>query len=188
MSPLLRLLLPTVLLFTPALLRAQAGPFPEFYAKAMADLAAAKEPYQRWCALGRAAKESFNQGHDEEAKAFAEELEQLAPKYEKDWNYGNALQDFNLVLGRLALRTDDVNAAAVRLLAAGHSPGSPQMNTFGPNMALARDLLLRGEKAVVLQYFELCRGFWQLHHGKLDAWRKDVEEGRIPEFGGNLLY
>jgi len=32
-----------------------------------------------------------------------EELERLAPKYRKDWNYGNAVQDFNLVLGRLAL-------------------------------------------------------------------------------------
>jgi hypothetical protein len=39
----------------------------------------------------------------------------------------------------------------------------------------------------VLEYFELCRKFWS-DHGKLDEWREDVEVGRMPEFGGNLIY
>ena len=135
---------------------------PASYDKAMIELKTAKDDYSRWCALGHAAKESLNQGHDAEAKSLAEELERLAPQYPKDWNYGNAVQDFNIVQGRLALKAGDVEAAKKRLLAAGHSPGSPQMNSFGPNMTLARDLLAKGEKAVVLEYFDLCKKFWKL--------------------------
>ena len=63
-----------------------------------------EEQYTQWCALGGAAKASLNKGDDRAAKASAEELARLAPKYPKDWNYGNAVQDANVVLGRLALK------------------------------------------------------------------------------------
>ena len=158
------------------------------YEKAMAELKSSKDEVSRFYALNDAAKESLNQGREADAKSFAEELERLAPKYRKDWNYGNAVQDFNLVLGRLALKTGDVETAKKRLIAAGHSPGSPQMDTFGPNMSLANDLLSKGEKAVVLEYFELCRKFWEMEGGKLKQWKKDVERDRIPDFGANLDY
>ena len=176
------------LALSPALLHAEPKPSVEAYKKAMSELAAAKDSYARWCALGHAAKESFNQGHDEEAKALAQEMQDLAPAYKKDWNYGNAVQDFNLVLGRLALKSGDIDAARDHLLAAGRSPGSPQMDSFGPNLTLARDLLATGDKAIVLEYFELIRKFWKLDYGKLDQWKKDIEESRSPDFGANLLY
>ncbi len=165
----------------------QAAPSTE-YLKAIAKLKGAKDEYSRWCALNAAAKESIEEGNDAEAKSYAEELQGLAPKYTKDWNYGNAIQDINLVLGRLALKAGDVESAKKHLLAAGASRGSPQMDTFGPNMTLARDLAAKGEKAVVLEYFELCRKFWEMHDGKLDEWKKDVEQGRAPNFGANLDY
>jgi hypothetical protein len=160
----------------------------EDYNKAMSELKAAKDQYGRWCALNAAAKESFNQGHDEDAKSFAEELERIAPIYKTDWNYGNAVQDFNLVLGRLALKADDLETARQRLIASVQSKGSPQMNSFGPNVTLAKDLLARGDKAIVLEYLELCRKFWQLERGRLDQWKKDIEEDRVPDFGANLVY
>ena len=75
-----------------------------------------------------------------------------------------------------------------RLLEAGKSPGSPQMDTFGPNMSLARDLVEKGERETVLQYFELCRKFWKLGQDRLDQWTKDVRAGQMPDFGANLLY
>src|SRR4051812_21243572 len=165
-----------------------AGSDSASYDKAMAALKSAKDDYSRWCALGHATKESLNQGHDAEAKSLAEELERLAPQYPKDWNYGNAIQDFNIVLGRLALKAGDVEAAKKHLLAAGDSPGSPQMNSFGPNMTLAKELLAKGEKTVVLEYFDLCKKFWKLENGKLEEWKKDIEQGRGPDFGANLVY
>jgi hypothetical protein len=151
-------------------------------------LKATTDEYSRWCALGAAAKESVETGHDADAKAHAEELERWAPKYRHDWNYGNAIQDLNIVLGRLALEAGDMQAADNYLLAAGHSPGSPQMDSFGPNMSLAKELLAKGQTDVVFQYFELCRKFWEMDYGKLDEWKRDVGQGRTPDFGANLLY
>ena len=62
------------------------------------------------------------------------------------------------------------------------------MNSFGPNMSLASDLLEKGEREVVLEYFELCRKFWQLDMGRLDKWSQEIKSGTIPNFGANLVY
>ena len=57
---------------------------------------------------------------------------------------------------------------------------------YGPNMSLAKDLLEKGERQVVLDYFALCRRFW--NYGRLDDWSQQVKEGKIPDFGANLVY
>lgn len=142
----------------------------------------------RFYALDGAAKESFNSGKIDDARNFATELLQLAPQFKGNWNYGNAIQDGNLVLGRIAVRDGHINEANQYLLAAGASPGSPQMNSFGPNMSLAKDLLAKGQTNTVLQYFSLCRSFWSMDYGKLSQWSNDVASGRSPDFGANLVY
>jgi len=143
---------------------------------------------ERFYELGHIAKDAFNAGKFEVAKQSADELLSMAPSYPRDWNYGNAIQDGNLVLGRLALKAGRLDEAKQRLLAAGNSPGSPQMDSFGPNMSLANDLLDKGERDVVLEYFDLCRKFWALGQPKLDEWTADVKSGTRPNFGANLLY
>ena len=150
---------------------------------ALHDLAKAKNEKQRFHALDGAAKESFVAGQIEEARNYAQELMTLTPKYKGDWNYGNAIQDANLVLGRIALREGNTGAAKKHLLAAGKSPGSPTMDSFGPNMTLAKD-----ERDTVLVYFMLCRKFWKMDYGKLDKWMQEVMDGKTPDFGANLLY
>ena len=155
---------------------------------AVKKLAAAKTQNERFYALNAAAKESFNGGKVEDARKYAQELMDLLPQFQGDWNYGNAVQDANLVLGRIALREGNVEEAKRRLIEAGKSPGSPQMNSFGPNMSLAEDLLKKGERQVVLDYFALCRKFWKMDYGKLALWSKEVKAGRIPDFGANLVY
>jgi hypothetical protein len=142
----------------------------------------------RFYALNVAAKGSFNAGKYDDASRYATELLTMAEKYPKDWNYGNAIQDGNLVLGRLAVRDGRLDEAKQLLLAAGRSKGSPQMDSFGPNMSLAKDLLEKGERDTVLQYFELCRKFWNMDYGKLDQWRDEVKAGKVPSFGANLVY
>ncbi|MFI5782966.1 type IV pilus biogenesis/stability protein PilW [Nocardia sp. NPDC051570] len=134
------------------------------------------------------AKDSFNAGQIEDARRYAQELLALAPTYPSDWNYGNALHDGNMVLGRIAAREGRLDDAERYLLAAGATPGSPQLDSFGPNMSLAKDLLDKGRRRVVLEYFELCRKFWEMEDGKLDTWRTQVENGQIPDFRANLLY
>jgi tetratricopeptide (TPR) repeat protein len=156
--------------------------------KAKQKLAVAAAGEDRFCALDDVAKESFVAGRIEDARKYATELLTLAPDYESNWNYGNAIQDGNLVLGRIAVREGRLEEAKQYLLAAGKSKGSPQMDSFGPNMSLAKDLLEKGERDSVLQYFELCRKFWTMDYGKLDDWRQEVKAGKIPKFGANLVY
>jgi hypothetical protein len=86
------------------------------------------------------------------------------------------------------VRNGQIEQAKKYLLEAGKSPGSPQMDSFGPNMSLAKDLLEKGERDTVLQYFDLCRKFWKMDYGKLDQWSNEVKAGEIPDFGANLIY
>jgi hypothetical protein len=156
--------------------------------RALRELSVARTDEERFYALDDAAKESIVLGHSKEAEGYANELLALASQYRKNWNYGNAIQDGNIVLGRIAVREGRIADARHFLEEAGKSPGSPQMNSFGPNMSLAKDLLEAGEKGAVLSYFEACRKFWELHENRLDAWSADVKAGRTPDFGPNLVY
>jgi tetratricopeptide (TPR) repeat protein len=156
--------------------------------RATNELAKANSPEERFYALNDAAKESFVAGRTDDARKYAQEILALLPKFKGDWNYGNAVQDGNLVLGRIAVREGRVDEAKRYLIEAGKSPGSPQMNSFGPNMSLAKDLLEKGERDVVLEYFELCRKFWKMGQEDLDQWTSDVRTGKVPDFRANLVY
>lgn len=131
------------------------------------------------------AKTAFAAGLNDDAKTYATKLldEDVA-----GWNRGNRIHHGNLILGRIALSDGNVDEAKSRLLLAGKTTGSPQLNSFGPNMQLAKELLERGEPDVVLEYFELCKKFWTSQRRKLEQWADDVKSKRIPEFGGNLVY
>lgn len=151
-------------------------------------LAATRSPDDRWTALGDAAMLTAQHGDPDQAEAYAKELLQLAGPKESDWNYGNAIHHGNLALGFVALRRGDVAGAKTFLLEAGKTPGSPQLNSFGPNMSLAKALIERGEGEVVLQYFAQCEVFWETHDGDLAKWAELVKEGVVPDFGAHLHY
>lgn len=142
----------------------------------------------RYNQLSDAAKAAFCAGEIEKAESYAKELLDLAVETGSGWNYGNAVHHGNLVLGRIALKKDKIEEAETYLLRAGRTPGSPQLNSFGPNMQLASELLERGRKESVLQYFDLCKKFWAMPRGKLDLWKQQVEKGETPNFGGNMKY
>lgn len=156
--------------------------------RGVAALKAATNQRDRFYALGAAAKEAFANGNFADAKGYADELVVLTPQYKGDWNYGNAIQDANLVLGRLSVREGKINAAKKYLKESEKSPGSPQMNSFGPNVSLAKDLLEKGEKKAVLEYFAACKKFWSMGQDKLADWTALTKAGRIPDFGPNLIF
>lgn len=140
----------------------------------------------RFYRLVELAKAAFDAGATEKAAAYSHELLDAAGRYTTDWNYGNAIYYGNWVLGRIALQQDDAARAGEYLLRAGATPGSPQLNSFGPNMKLAQELLEKGQRAVVLRYFGLCVKFWKLDEGRLAAWTGTVKAGGVPDFGVNL--
>jgi len=159
------------------------------FVRALEKLAGAKSEFDRYLALGDAAKGEFIFGRSEQARNYATEWLSLDEKFKGEpWRDGSATHDANLVLGRVAAQEDRLDEAKQYLLEAGKSTGSPMLGSFGPNMSLARDLLQRGEQETVLQYFDLCRKFWQVGNEKLTQWSEEVKAGRMPDFGANLLY
>jgi hypothetical protein len=110
-----------------------------------------------------------------------------------NWDYGNVVHEMNQVLGRAALRAGDLDEARRALLAAGATPGSPQLDSFGPDFALARELLRKGEKDVVIQYLDLVGKFWARadttvpqhnesaarHAALLAKWKQEIREGKV---------
>lgn len=146
------------------------------------------EGIERFYGLKAAAQVAFDAGDLNTAENYANELLADAPSYPKDWNYGNAIYSGNMLLGRVALRRDK-NVALARnlLIASGKTPGSPQLNSFGPNMSLAKDLLVAGERDTVLEFFGES-SFWNQKFSKLDQWAATVKGGGEPDFGANLRY
>ena len=158
------------------------------YTRAKTELNSADTKLERFYGLTDIALTSYEVGKLKEAKEYADELLLLAPLYKSDWNYGNAIHKGNIVLGRLAVSNNEIEEAKKYLLKAGNTPGSPQLNSFGPNMTLAKDLLEKSENSTVIQYLELCRNFWEMGRDQLDFWIIQINKGKIPEFGANMLY
>jgi tetratricopeptide (TPR) repeat protein len=143
-------------------------------------LLAAKGPVEAALAEAR-----FIKGDLTKAKADAETaLTKLDPKKDS-WNHGNLVFALHQLLGRIALAQGDVKAAAAQLIVSGKTPGSPQLNSFGPGMALALDLLGKGERAAVIEYLDLCAKFWSPGRSKMPAWKAQIEKGETPDFGPN---
>jgi hypothetical protein len=165
----------------------------------------------RYALLAGAAKLAVKASALDDAQAYAIELLNSATD-PKDWNYGNAIFFGNMVQGQVALRRGDLETARSRLLSSGNTPGSPQLNSFGPNMSLARDLLTDGAEVpiaglarraarlprpnvtssdarqTVVEFFDLCRVFWTMGGDRLQQWSQQVRAGVVPDFGSNLYY
>jgi hypothetical protein len=154
-------------------------------ARAPKDLAtaeSAKTEEELFYALPSAAMAAYILDKHSRAKEFAERTLELAPLFQGNWNYGNAVHFSHSVLGLLALVDGNVAGAAEQLKKAGATPGSPQLNTFGPTMLLAKQLLRCGESEPVLSYFQQCRSFWTMGSVWLELWETKVREGHIPNF------
>lgn len=125
------------------------------------------------------------------AKKYAKAREYATAALDNDqegWNKGNRTHFGHLVLGRVALVEGNVEEAKFRLIAAATIQGSPQLNSFGPDMSLAAKLLEAGEKDVVLKYFELCAMFWESGKDELADWTALVTFDRMPDFSMNLEF
>ena len=152
----------------------------------------ARSEISRCWLLPDVAASAFENGEYERARRIAAEMVVRAtPPVAHPWedcNRGNSIHQGHMILGKVALKRGNVSAAKRELLLAGQTPGSPQLDSFGPNMSLARELLERGERDTVLAYFDECGTFWKGYLSKLGGWRKTVKAGGIPNFGANLYY
>jgi len=143
---------------------------------------------QRREALSRAAKAAYFLGDTPRACTLAEESLKVAESLKGTWSYGNAIHDANLVLGLAALDEKDVERAESYLLAAGLTPGSPNLNSFGPNTTLAKRILELGRVESVLRYLEACSVFWECGKLYLENWPVLIRAGKSPNLMVNMYY
>lgn len=96
---------------------------------------------------------------------------------------GNIVYRMNQVRGRVALRHGRHDEAIRFLHQAGETPGSPQLNSFGPQLYLARELLAAGEVQVVRAFLGGLRRFWIGPDAEafiVDAMAA-IDDGRVPD-------
>lgn len=134
------------------------------------------------------AKTAFNAGAFSKAEIYAKELLALAKSHSEDPSYGDAVHDGNMVLGRLALRQNDVEQAKTYLLKSGRITDGGTLSSFGTNVSLAKELLERGEEETVIEYLQMCKKFWTYPRNPLDEWIKIIRSGQHPNFARNLIY
>jgi len=103
-----------------------------------------------------------------------------------DRTTGQIIHDSHIVLGRVALRSGQVDEAKAHLIQAGKVTGGGTLTSFGPNMSLAKELFERGERDAVLQYLEECNMFWSFN-GTARRWIDTIKAGGTPNFAPNLI-
>jgi tetratricopeptide (TPR) repeat protein len=140
-----------------------------------------KDENKRYHALADVAEAARLAGADETAREYANELLRRAQEHPQDLNYGNAVHEGHRILGHLELKAGDVEAAKRHLLEAGATPGSPSLDSFGPELSLARDLLAKGERSAVIDYLRQISRFWKGAEEGLEEWIILIQAGKTPE-------
>lgn len=132
--------------------------------------------------LNHLAEMAFAAEEFSKATRYSRALLRGAKTWQPDWNVGNAIYRGNEILGLIALKRGQVLAAKRHLIAAGKTPGSPQLNSFGPEFDLARQFVRRGEWSTVEQFLRNVRVFWESGRETLARWLADIAAHRPPDF------
>lgn len=123
---------------------------------------------------------AFQAGEFEKAEQYARQtLAEPSDAYD-------SVHTGNVVLGLIALQNDDIAGAGAYLLAAARTKGK-SLDRWGPNLALAKALLDKGQNDVVLEYFQLCKAF-VTKNPKLDDWIAMLKSGRAPDLSHEYLW
>jgi len=146
----------------------------------------AAEAYKRVLSLtrGTAAREAL--AGDMADAAFKVGDFPAAAEFAKIYLRGNdrtAPQRANTILGRVALRSGDLQSAKRYLLDSSGPDSGKEISISGPTMILAKELLEQGEHDAVLQYLQNCVQLWPRGEDVLQIWIADIQHGKMPNFG-----
>jgi tRNA A-37 threonylcarbamoyl transferase component Bud32 len=134
---------------------------------------------QRLLILPEAGEAARLAGDDEMARRYATELLELVPLLGR-FPSGEATHESHRILGHLALKAGNIEAAKDHLLKAGQTAGSPALNSFGPRLTLANELLRKGEREAVIEYLRSCSRFWK-RPKSIEDWIVLIQAGKVPE-------
>ncbi|MFQ5631078.1 MAG: tetratricopeptide repeat protein, partial [bacterium] len=144
-----------------------------------------REGGKKYVEYQRLALAAFDAQEWQKAEMYAQKNLANAEEYKDDRSYGRAVHQGNELLGRLSLRSGDVDAAKTFLLAAGETPGT-KFDGIAPRLILAKDLLAKGEKETVIKYLQLSKNIWKQGTDRLNSWMATIEAGGIPDFDMNI--
>lgn len=135
------------------------------------------------------AKIAFDLNKLDSSKRYATELTLEFGGDERFANSRQAAHVGNTVLGRIALRENDLTKAKEHLLASVRAPQHIKRGGFlKPALKLARELFERGEKAAVAEYLRLCESFDAIEPKVLQRWQNEIKTGKTPRFDESELY
>ncbi len=125
-----------------------------------------------------------------DASATAHYLLATAPKGSTARVVSNAVYVGNEVLGRVAVKTNQWRKAATYLRRSGNVKGEPWSRDVGPDMRLARSLIIHGCRTDVIRFLSHCKTFWKIQGAAetLTGWQHTVAMGSIPGFGSPLSF
>jgi hypothetical protein len=108
---------------------------------------------------------------------------EFARRIVEDDRHWFSARNAHQLLGRIALRSGDVEGAKAHLLESARRDPFPRLGYLPVNMMLARELIERGEKDVVLRYLALHSTGRECEREKMAEWVAQIERGDIPDFG-----
>lgn len=85
------------------------------------------------------------------------------------------------ILGRIALRQNDLESAKRHLLDSVPKSRSTAESFYMPTFTLAREILEKEQKEIVIKYLELIAPLWK--HPKIPKWKEEIRNGKIPSDG-----
>lgn len=129
--------------------------------------------------LWQAAESALRCARNDRARELALELLDAARTRELGWMGGNAHYHGHRILGLVALIDDDLASAERELVESARTVGSPQLDSFGPELDLASALLQRGCNEPVVEFLELCTRFWK--RDLLNVWIAAIRAGQRPQ-------
>ncbi len=95
---------------------------------------------------------------------------------------GDARHRLYSLMGRIALRRDNPEMATYYLFKSIEDFRPPLLSSFGPELQLARDMLIIGRKREVLRYLYLLKSRWAKRGKVLETYIKSVKEtGKFPD-------
>ena len=104
-----------------------------------------------------------------------------------EMDLADAIHQANSILGEIALSRGDTKRAGNYLVASGKvAKPSPVLASYGPDLALMKDLLALQAKQPVVEFLNECTNFWHSSDGRPDKWKQAIQSGKEPDFGAGF--
>ncbi|MDR3615991.1 MAG: hypothetical protein P4L53_20710 [Candidatus Obscuribacterales bacterium] len=133
----------------------------------------------RFYALTNIAQAALAANETKRAEDAANQLLASSKNFHDNWNFGNAVFDGNTILGKIRFIEGDIEAAGKYLIAASQTPGSPQLDSFGPDFRLCAMLIDKNQLQMAREFLINCSKFWK--SSKIKKWITEIDAGIKPQ-------